>query len=218
MYSRRSWRGKARLALLVIFLAATAACRPARNQELAATNMETLTQTLHNLALQAGSESPQNDKRIDSQLEALSLSRLGVNGLCELRNAYMDRFVAPQLDDAVTLGLDRQIQTAIGQKVAIRLQGSSFVPSVVYVIVRYNPTTYEGQLESTYADDSLHLGEFPESYEGKTVQYRDGDRLQIVLDKGFHFDVGPRYYADHTWRVGSLEKYQDSSFNIPSQL
>jgi hypothetical protein len=84
--------------------------------------------------------------------------------------------------------------------------------------VRYNPTTYEGQLESTYADDSLHLGEFPESYEGKTVQYRDGDRLQIVLDKGFHFDVGPRYYADHTWRVGSLEKYQDSSFNIPSQL
>ena len=81
----------------------------------------------------------------------------------------------------------------------------NYLPVAVYVITSYDPITYESHLENAYADDSIHIPEFPESYYNAILTYDSKDIISVNIDPSFYYLVKPRYYIDHTWENKSLE-------------
>jgi len=154
----------------------------------------------------------------DKALLSLGLGSLDANDLSELRNLYSGSYVEPRLEDAATEGISRIIKGKIDKAVQLRTGSRQYEPAEVYVIDSYDPKTYQSHLESTYADDSIHLPEFPESYGNNTVHYKEMAVFRIQLEKQFSIVVEPRYYIGHSWDVGNVTSNTKESFTMPPNL
>ena len=199
---------------LVVTLAGCAhGGRPKTRQEIAA------------LALSIHTKFPDPDDARDKQgsdfhqsFLGLGLERLGANDLSELRNDYAESCVEPKIQDAVTEEMDLMIRETVGRAVRLTRNRESFEPAEVYVISSFDPGTYEGHLENTFADDSFHLPEFPESYGNRIVRSSATDVFRIQLDTKFSTVVGPHYYRGHTWQVGDVDDRGNGSFGFHGSL
>jgi hypothetical protein len=134
-------------------------------------NWTALSQAVHNRLISEKSSGRLSSKQVDQMLINLHLEKVQTNDLSELRNLYSTAYVEPQLDDEVTEAIDRLIGKELGTKIWLEAGGERFPPTEVYVIVDYDRTTYQAHLENTYADDSIHIPEFPEAFGDKTVKY-----------------------------------------------
>ena len=175
-----------------------------------------LSKVLHNQFVDIGTARIDNVK-IDTQLKAFGLETIQIAELLELKSVYYSEYVEPRLDDSVTSGIDRIIEKRICGKIWMKLRGESYPPVAAYVIKNYDPTTYQGQLENTYADDSIHIPEFSESYLNKAIVYANKERITVGIDPKFYFLVKPRYYIGHSWNNKNLDYDSPESFKMPSQ-
>ena len=175
-----------------------------------------LSKVLYNYIAGIGTASVDNDK-IDTQLKAFGLETLQIADLLEIKNVYYSEYVEPRLDDPVTSGIDRIIEKKVCGKIWMKLKGESYPPVAAYVITNYDPTTYQGQLENTYADDSIHIPEFPESYLNKAILYTNNESLTVGIDPKFVFLVKPRYYIGHSWNNKNLDYDSKESFEMPPE-
>jgi hypothetical protein len=155
-----------------------------------------------------------DDDKIDAQLTALGLDAVQINDLIDLKNAYYLEYVEPRLDDTVTSGLGRLIEKKVCGKIRMKLKGEGYPPVAAYVITSYDLKTFQSQLENTYADDSIHIPEFPESYLNRALLYNNNDVISIDLDANYHYLVKPRYYIDHTWENKNLEVNSKGSLEM----
>jgi hypothetical protein len=196
-----------RVATVIVALAALAAC--GRTGGVAArTDLKNLSDALHECA----------GARTDATLHRLRIDGLGLDDLSELRARYYSDYVEPRMSDEVTDGIGRIIEARIGRLVRLRTGGRSLPPTLTYVIDAYDPVTYQGRLEDGFADDSLHVREFPEAFGQRFVAYRPGDSIKISLDSRFRFLVAPRSYRGHSWEAVDLALDERGSFKLSPDL
>jgi hypothetical protein len=208
---------KTRAFLLIAWavLALLISCSGSRNA-INRRDWKELSTVLHNRFIDIGTASVDNDK-IDTQLKAIGLETIQIADLLEIKNVYYSEYVEPRLDDSITSGIDRMIEKRVCGKIWMKLKGKSYPPVAAYVITNYDQTTYQGQLENTYADDSIHVPEFPESYLNKAILYTNNERITVGLDQKFYCLVKPRYYIGHSWNNKNLDYDSTESFEMPSQ-
>ena len=166
------------------------------------------------------SESTGSDvsKRADQLLKRLHVDAMPIKELSELRATYNQAYVEPLLEDAVTYRLGQLIELKVSSKLQMRLGGRVFPPVAAYVITGYDQSTFESQQENTYADDSIHIPEFPEAYKNRPVQYKTGELISAKLDPGFYYLVKPRYYLGHSWENRGLDLDSSGSFRLPADV
>ena len=156
-------------AISCVFLLALTSCANGKSY-VGDKNWIALSQVAHNRLIAEKSLGQVSPRQVDQLLMNLQVEKIQINDLSELRNVYSAAYVEPLLDDEITDAIDRMIGQEFGTKLWLETGGKRFPPTAVYVIVNYDRTTYQAQLENTYADDSIHIPEFPESFRDKTRQ------------------------------------------------
>ena len=135
-----------------------------------------------------------DDDQTEAKLLAFGLDALRIAELIELKNVYYAEYVEPRLDDRVTNGIDRLVEKKVCTKIRMIANWKSYLPVAVYVITSYDQETYESHLENAYADDSIHIPEFPEFYNNAVLTYDSKDVISVNIDPSFYYLVKPRYY------------------------
>jgi hypothetical protein len=179
---------------------------------------------LQSLARQIHEKLPDTEIADEGQEEAsqttlmnLGLGNLSANDLSELRNVYASQYLEPRIDDSATEGIARIIKSRIVKAIKIRTDSGQYEPSEVYVIDSFDPKTYQSHLENGYADDSIYIPEFPESYGNRAMTYQKTSRFQIELEMPFTLVVGPHFYLGQSWRVGNVIG-NGNTFSVPLDL
>lgn len=90
----------------------------------------------------------------------LSVSRLSLNSLFEIKSFYWQLCVEPRMDDAITRTIDSLIKYKVSKAIKLRTAGRKYQPVETYAITGFEPVTFRSRLENGYADGSLHLLEF----------------------------------------------------------
>jgi len=157
------------------------------------------------------------EKASQKTLTNLGLGNLSANDLSELRSIYAWQYLEPRIDDSATEGIARIIKSRIGKAIKIRIDSGRYEPFEVYVIDSFNPKTYQSHLENGYADDSIYIPEFPESYDNRAISYQKTSRFQIELEKPFALVVEPHFYLAQSWRVGNVIE-NGNTFLVPQDL
>lgn len=120
----------------------------------------------------------------------------------------------PHLRDDITEGIDRIIKNRIDKTIELRVGGAKYPPVEAYIVTHIvDPNSYQCHVEYGYADDSIHLPEFPETY--SSVPYNESDTFSINLENNFRFVVEPHIYPNHDWKVLKIKKGKNNNFNLP---
>jgi len=157
-------------------------------------------------------------KVVDKALLSLGLGNLNANDLSELRSVYSDLYLEVRIGDLITDEISQMIRDKVGHIIHLQNEARTFGLCEVYVIDGFDPMTFKGNLENIYADDSIYIPEFPESYGYRTVEYKATDRFRITLDNQYSFVAGPHYYRGLSWQVGEIMKKDRDAFSLPPGL
>ncbi|MFH1361727.1 MAG: hypothetical protein ABIH69_03640 [bacterium] len=146
----------------------------------------------------------------------LSVSRLSLNSLFEIKSFYWQLCVEPRMDDAITMAMDNLIKDKVSKAITLHVAGKKYRPIETYAISCFEPGTFKGKLENGYADDSIHISEF---LEGRVaISYGRADIFGVELKKGFDFVVKPQVYPEHSWEVLKTKGLNDKEFFLPDKL
>ena len=177
-----------------------------------------LSQRIHERYLRLLASELKDDRRIDDMLQGPLTSGVPLGDLSELKNAYYSQYVEPMLDDAITEGLDRLIKSRVAHLIGLSVDGHRHPPTETYVITAYDAASFQGQLENGYADDSIHIPEFPESYPAGFVALAKDAAFRLEIDPRFSVLVGPHRYEGHSWQAVALVAGDDGRYQPPANF
>ena len=162
--------------------------------------------------------SPARLQRVEESklLTALNVDSISLNDLSEIKWHYWELYVDPRLEDDITAGIDRIIKNKIDKIITLSIRGEKYPPMEKYVVTHIDPDSYQCRLEDGYADDSIHLPEFPETY--NAISYNELDVFSVNLNNNYRFVVEPRIYPEHDWKVLKVKNWNNNEFNLPSKL
>jgi len=200
-----------------VFLLALASCANGKGY-IEDRNWTALSQVVHNRLINEKHMGQLSPKQVDQLLIRLHVEKIQINDLSELRNVYSAAYVEPQLDDEITEAIDRLIGQELGTRLWLETEGKRYPPTAVYVIVDYDRTTYQAQLENTYADDSIHIPEFPESFGDKNVTYNREKAIRVHVESPLQYIVHPHYYQGHSWTAINLEMDTNGTLKMPGDM
>ena len=149
-------------------------------------------------------------------LTALNVDSISINDLSEIKWHYWELYVEPRLEDDITAGIDGIIKNKIDKIIILSIRGEKYPPMEMYIVADIDPNTYQCELEGGYADDSIHLSEFPETYD--PIAYNESDVFLVSLDNNFRFVVEPHIYPEHDWKVLKVKNWNNNKFNLSVKL
>ena len=149
-------------------------------------------------------------------LTALNVDSISINDLSEIKWRYWELYVEPRLEDDITTGIDRIIKNKINKIITLSIREKKYPPMEMYVVTHIDPDSFQCMLEGGYADDSIHLSEFPETY--NPISYNESDAFLVNLDDNFRFAVEPHIYPEHDWKVLKVKNWNNNKFNLPIKL
>ncbi|KAF0134145.1 MAG: hypothetical protein FD145_901 [Candidatus Saganbacteria bacterium] len=155
-------------------------------------------------------------KKLNNLLTALNASSVSVNDLSEIKWRYWELYVEPRLEDDITEGIDRIIKNRIDKIIELSVRGKKYPPMDMYIVTHIDPESYQCKVEGGYADDSMHLPEFPETYD--PISYNESDLFLVNLDNNFRFVVEPHIYSGHSLEILRAKNWNNDRFNLPSKL
>ncbi len=155
-------------------------------------------------------------KKLNNLLTALNASPITVNDLSEIKWRYWELYVEPLLEDDITVGIDRIIKNRIDKIIKLSVRGKKYSPMDMYIVTRIDPDGYQCKVEGGDADDSMHLPEFPETY--NPISYNESDLFLVNLDNNFRFVVEPHIYPGHSREVFMIKNWNNNNFNLPPKL
>jgi len=213
-----NWKVGCSAALGCFILLVTISCSKSRNF-VEKSDWKSLSRMMHEQSEGwAEREDERSVRRAGELLIQMGVDSISTNDLSELRNTYHETYVEPLLDDAITLSIEETIEQKIAGIIQIDVNGKLYRPIATYVITTFDPGTYQAHLENTYADDSIFVPEFPETYKNRSVPYSSGEAVRFHINAQFSYVVQPRYYLGQSWKPVSLELDKSGSARVPDDL
>ncbi len=201
------------LALLILFALGSCAVN---GDQIAKRDWKGLSERIHARYVKLQPSELKDEASVDGLITHMLPGGIPLDSLSELKSAYYSQYVEPMQDDAVTEGMDRLIKTRVGRMVGLSVDGHRHPPTDTYVIADYDAATFQGQLENGYADDSIHIPEFPESYPAGFVALAKGAAFRLEIDPRFTVLVGPHRYDGHSWQALALVAGDDGRYRPPA--
>lgn len=155
-------------------------------------------------------------RKLNNLLTALNASPISINDLSELKWTYLELYVDPRLDDDITASIDRIIKNRIDKIIELSVRGKKYSPMDMYIVTHIDPDSYQCKVEGGYADDSMHLPEFPETY--NAISYNESDTFIVNLEDNFKFVVEPHVYPGHSREVFKIKNWNNNKFSLPPKL
>lgn len=155
-------------------------------------------------------------RKLNNLLTTLNASPISINELLEIKWTYWGLYVEPRLEDNITESIDRIIKNRIDKTIELSVRGKKHSPMDMYVVTHIDPGSYRCKVEGGYADDSMHLPEFPETH--NAISYNESDAFLVNLEDNFRFVVEPHIYPGHSREVFKIKYLNNNKFSLPPKL